>query len=62
MTPVQGTDARLAEMGISLGDLDRIVQIVKRIGMVNGAPGFDQTPAVIDGCSDLLVEVLAEVQ
>ena len=25
--------------------------------MVNAAPGFDRTPAVIDGCSDLLVEV-----
>jgi hypothetical protein len=50
MTPVQGTDTRLAELGMSLGDLDRIVQIVKRFAMVNGAPGFDRTPAVIDGC------------
>jgi enamine deaminase RidA (YjgF/YER057c/UK114 family) len=31
--------------------------VVKVLGMVNCAPGFDQTPAVIDGCSDLLVEV-----
>ena len=32
--------------------------IVKLLGMVNCAPGFNQTPRVINGCSDLLVEVL----
>ena len=44
----------------TLGDLDRIARIVKVLGMVNVAPGFNQTPAVIDGCSDLLVEVFGE--
>jgi enamine deaminase RidA (YjgF/YER057c/UK114 family) len=47
----------LATLDQELGDLDRIAQIVKVFGMVNVAPGFDQTPAVIDGCSDLFVEV-----
>jgi len=47
----------LATLKAELGDLDRIERIVKVFGMVNVAPGFNQTPAVIDGCSDLLVEV-----
>ena len=50
----------LATLQSELGDLDRIERIVKVFGMVNVAPGFDQTPAVIDGCSDLLVEVFGE--
>jgi enamine deaminase RidA (YjgF/YER057c/UK114 family) len=47
----------LATLNAELGDLDRIERIVKVFGMVNCAPGFNQTPAVIDGCSDLLVEL-----
>jgi enamine deaminase RidA (YjgF/YER057c/UK114 family) len=50
----------LATLNAELGDLDRIQRIVKVFGMVNVAPGFDQTPAVIDGCSDLLVEVFGD--
>lgn len=50
----------LATMQHELGDLDRVVRIVKVFGMVNVAPGFNQTPAVIDGCSDVLVEVFGE--
>jgi enamine deaminase RidA (YjgF/YER057c/UK114 family) len=50
----------LATLQAELGDLDRIERVVKVFGMVNVAPGFDQTPAVIDGCSDLLVEVFGE--
>ena len=50
----------LATLDAELGDLDRIERIVKVFGMVNVAPGFDQTPAVIDGCSDLLVEVFGD--
>jgi enamine deaminase RidA (YjgF/YER057c/UK114 family) len=34
--------------------------MVKVFGMVNVAPGFNQTPAVIDGCSDLLIEVFGD--
>ena len=49
----------LATLDAALGGLDSIVRIVKVFGMVNAAPGFDQMPAVIDGCSDLLVDVFA---
>ena len=50
----------LATLQSELGDLDRIQRIVKVFGMVNVAPGFNQTPEVIDGCSDLLVDVFGE--
>jgi enamine deaminase RidA (YjgF/YER057c/UK114 family) len=50
----------LATLRAELGDLDRIDRIVKVFGMVNTAPGFTQTPAVIDGCSELLVEVFGD--
>ena len=50
----------LATLNAELGDLDRVERIIKVFGMVNVAPGFDQTPAVIDGCSDLLVEVFGD--
>ena len=42
------------------GDLGRIKQVVKVLGMVNCAPGFTDTPAVIHGFSELLHEVLGE--
>lgn len=44
----------------SLVGLDSVVRIVKVLGMVNVAPGFDNTPAVIHGCSDLLLEVFGD--
>jgi enamine deaminase RidA (YjgF/YER057c/UK114 family) len=50
----------LATLRAELGDLDRIERMVKVFGMVNVAPGFNQTPAVIDGCSDLLIEVFGD--
>lgn len=50
----------LASVRATLGSLDRVKQIVKVLGMVNCAPGFDQTPRVINGCSDLLVEVFGK--
>jgi len=50
----------LATLQAELGDLDRIEQIVKVFGMVNVAPGFNQTPQVIDGCSDVLVEIFGD--
>jgi enamine deaminase RidA (YjgF/YER057c/UK114 family) len=50
----------LATLQAELGSLDRIERCIKVFGMVNVAPGFNQTPAVIDGCSDLLVEVFGE--
>lgn len=50
----------LATMRAELGDLDRVVRIVKVLGMVNAAPGFNRMPSVIDGCSDVLVEIFGE--
>jgi enamine deaminase RidA (YjgF/YER057c/UK114 family) len=50
----------LATLQAELGDLSRIQRIIKVFGMVNVAPGFDRTPAVIDGCSDLLVEIFGD--
>ena len=47
----------LATLAAELGSLDRIDRIVKVFGMVSVAPGFTRTPEVVDGCSDLLVEV-----
>ena len=47
----------LATLRRELGSLDAVRRVVKVLGMVNCAPGFDQTPTVIDGCSDLLLEV-----
>lgn len=67
LTLEQGRDAArmtarsmLATMHAELGGLDHVEQIVKVFGMVNVGGSFDQTPAVIDGCSDLLVDVFGE--
>jgi enamine deaminase RidA (YjgF/YER057c/UK114 family) len=50
----------LATVQAELGTLDRVRQVVKVFGMVNCAPGFNRTPEVIDGCSDLLVAVFGD--
>ena len=50
----------LAALKAELGSLDEVTQVVKLLGMVNCAPGFNNTPAVIDGCSGLLIEVFGE--
>jgi enamine deaminase RidA (YjgF/YER057c/UK114 family) len=50
----------LATVRQELGTLDRVRQVVKVFGMVNCAPGFNRTPAVMDGCSDLLVAVFGD--
>jgi enamine deaminase RidA (YjgF/YER057c/UK114 family) len=55
--------ARLAALSIlaslqrALGDLDRIVAWTRLFGMVNSAPGFNRQPAIINGCSELILEV-----
>ena len=41
----------------TLGSLDRVVRLVRTFGMVNAVPNFGQHPQVINGCSDLLVEI-----
>jgi enamine deaminase RidA (YjgF/YER057c/UK114 family) len=50
----------IATMQDALGDLDRVKRVVKLLGMVNSAPDFADQPKVINGCSDLLVEVFGE--
>ncbi len=50
----------LSTLRAELLNLDRIQQIIKVVGMVNVAPGFDQIPAVVDGCSDVLAEIFGE--
>ncbi len=42
------------------GDLERVTDVVKVLGMVNAAPDFEDHPKVINGCSDLFVEVFGE--
>ena len=50
----------LAALDAELGDLSRVTRVVKLFGMVNCAPGFNRTPQVIDGCSELLADVLGD--
>jgi len=47
-------------MKAELGSLDRVTRIVKVLGMVNAASDFGEHPSVINGCSDLFVEVFGE--
>lgn len=50
----------LGSLSRELGDLDRIVAWVRVFGMVNSAPGFASQPTVINGFSDLILEVFGE--
>ncbi|MSQ09408.1 MAG: RidA family protein [Dehalococcoidia bacterium] len=50
----------LGTMKAALGDLDRVRQIVKVLGMVNCTSDFGEMPLVINGASDLLVQVFGE--
>ena len=47
----------LGSLQRSLGNLDRIAAWSRVFGMVNSAPGFNQQPSVINGCSDLILEL-----
>ncbi len=67
LTPEQGQEeARqvglnmLATLRAEIGDLDRVRRVVKVLGMVNAAPDFRNHPEVINGFSDLMVEVFGE--
>ena len=59
--------ARLTALSIlgslkrALGDLDRITAWCRVFGMVNSAPGFDRQPSVINGFSDLILEVFGPI-
>ena len=50
----------LVTLRTELGSLDRVRRIVKVLGMVNADPDFQKTPQVINGFSDLMVEVFGE--
>jgi enamine deaminase RidA (YjgF/YER057c/UK114 family) len=50
----------LAVIRAELGSLDRVKRVVKVLGMVNAVPEFADHPKVINGCSDLLVQVFGE--
>lgn len=51
---------QLAVMRQELGSLDRVKRVVKLLGMVNSAPDFGDQPKVINGCSDLFIEIFGE--
>ena len=50
----------LATIRHALGTLNAVASVLKVTGMVSVAPGFLETPAVLDGCSDLLVDVFGD--
>jgi enamine deaminase RidA (YjgF/YER057c/UK114 family) len=67
LTEQQGYQAARATILISLavlraeiGSLDRVTRVVKLTGWVNSAPGFTRQPWVVNGASDLLVEIFGD--
>lgn len=50
----------IATLQAALGDLSRVRRVVKVLGMVNAVPDFMQHTEVVNGCSDLLVEVFGD--
>jgi enamine deaminase RidA (YjgF/YER057c/UK114 family) len=50
----------LSALRAEIGSLDRVRRVVKVVGWVNGAPGFTRQPWVVNGASDLLVELFGE--
>ena len=50
----------LARMKMEFGDLDRVTGILKVVGMVNSSPDFEEQAKVVDGASDLFVELFGE--
>ena len=50
----------ISVMRAELGSLDKVKRIVKVLGMVNAVPDFEDQPKVINGCSDLFVQVFGE--
>jgi enamine deaminase RidA (YjgF/YER057c/UK114 family) len=51
---------QLAVLKRELGSLDRVAEVLTLNGYVNAAPGFGDSPAIINGASDLLVRVFGE--
>lgn len=50
----------LAQAKAALGDLDKVVRLVKIVGFVNSTPDFSDQPKVMNGASDFLVEALGD--
>ena len=50
----------LGNLRNEIGDLDKVVRFVKLLGMVNSDPDFTQPPAVVNGCSDFIVELYGD--
>lgn len=50
----------LAQTKAAIGDLDKVVRIVKLVAFVNSNPDFVDQPKVVNGCSDFLVDVLGD--
>ena len=50
----------MAALKAEIGDLNKVKRFVKVLGMVNSPPGFGNQPEVINGFSDLMVEVFGE--
>ena len=50
----------IAAMKTALGDLEKVVRIVRLFGTVNATPDFEAQPQVVNGASDLLVEVFGD--
>jgi enamine deaminase RidA (YjgF/YER057c/UK114 family) len=50
----------LGVLQAEVGDLDKVVRVIKVLGMVNCAPGFNRCSTVIDGFSQVLIDVLGE--
>ncbi|SOC07325.1 enamine deaminase RidA (YjgF/YER057c/UK114 family) [Rhodobacter sp. JA431] len=52
--------ALLAQARAALGDLDKVKRVVKLVGFVNSTADFTDQPKVVNGCSDLMVEVFGD--
>lgn len=52
--------ALIAQARAALGDLDRVKRVLKLVGFVNSTAEFIDQPKVVNGCSDLMVEVFGE--
>ncbi|ETD78163.1 RidA family protein [Rhodobacter capsulatus] len=52
--------ALIAQARAAVGDLDRVKRVVKLVGFVNSTADFTDQPKVVNGCSDLMVEVFGE--
>jgi enamine deaminase RidA (YjgF/YER057c/UK114 family) len=50
----------LAQIKAEIGDLDKVVRVVRLGGFINSAPGFTDGPKVMNGASDLMVEVFGD--